>query len=75
MLNCASEKAASTAGGIKKGLTELRVDHIHHELGYRTRSVILTRVASALQVAQNLLLEIAKQVTIGRTINSPYAGT
>ena len=65
MLDGAGEEAARAAGGIEDGLAELRVDHIDHELGDGAGGVVFARVAGALQVAQDLLVDVAEQVAVG----------
>ena len=42
----------------------LRVDHVDHELGDGAGRVVLAGVAGALEVAQDLLVDVAEQVAV-----------
>ena len=47
---------------------KLGVDHVDHELGDGARGVVLAGVAGVLQVAQDLLVEVAEQVAVLRLV-------
>ncbi|MNX97609.1 hypothetical protein D3C86_1299820 [compost metagenome] len=64
MLNSAGEEAARTAGRVHDLFVQFRVDHAHHEFGDRARGVKLAGVTGVLQVAQQLLVEIAELVAL-----------
>ena len=60
----AGEEAAGAAGGVEHGLGELGVDTVDDELGDGARGVKLTRVAGALQVLEDLLVDVAEGVAV-----------
>ncbi|MNE43246.1 hypothetical protein D3C80_1374130 [compost metagenome] len=62
VLDGAGEKAASAAGGVHDLFVQLRINHAHHKFRDRTRCVELTGVTGILQVAQQLLVEVAELV-------------
>ena len=62
----AGEEAAGAAGGIEDDFAEPRVGALDHELGDGARGVIFARVAGALEVAQDLLVDVAEQVAVLR---------
>lgn len=64
VLDGAGEEAARAAGRVHHLLLQLGIDHAHHELGDRARRVELARVASVLQIAQQLLVEVAELVAL-----------
>ena len=64
MLDGARQKAARAAGGVQHLLAKLRVDHIDHELRDGSRRVVFARVARALQVFQDLLVEVTEDVPV-----------
>jgi hypothetical protein len=64
----AGEEAAGAAGGVENLLAELRVDPVHDELRDRSRGVVLAGVAGVLQVAQDLLVEVAEEVAVLRLV-------
>jgi len=64
----AGEKSAGTAGGVEKNLARLRVDALGHEAGDGARRVVLARVAGALQIIEDLLVEVAKVLTLGEVV-------
>ena len=68
VLDGAHQKAARASGGVEHALTQLRVDHVHHELRDGARRVELARVAGALQVAQDLLVQIVELVTVSLAV-------
>ncbi len=62
------EKAAGAAGGIEQGFAGSGVDAVHHEGGDSARGVVLTGVAGALQVVQQLLVDVAKVLALGQIV-------
>jgi hypothetical protein len=64
----AGEEAAGAAGRVDDLLAELRVDHVDHELVTGARGVELAGVAGVLQVAQDLLVEVAEEVAVLRLV-------
>ena len=62
----AGEKAAGAAGGIEQDLAGMRVDAVDHEGGDGARRVILARIAGRLQVVENLLVDVAEMLALGR---------
>ncbi|MNP64224.1 hypothetical protein D3C76_1597050 [compost metagenome] len=64
MFDGAGEEAACSAGRIHDLLVQLGVDHAHHKFSDWARGVELAGVASVLQVAQQLLVEVAELVAL-----------
>ena len=64
------EEAAGAAGGVEDRLAEPRVDLLDHELGDGAGRVELARVAGALQVAEDLLVDVAEQVAVFESLKS-----
>ncbi|MDT4819838.1 hypothetical protein FQZ97_529650 [compost metagenome] len=64
VLDGAGEEAARAAGRVHDLFIQLGIDHAHHELGDRARGVELAGVAGVLQVAQQLLVEIAELMAL-----------
>ena len=64
----AGEKAAGAAGGIEEDLARLRVDAIGHEGGDGAGRVVLARVAGALQVVQDLFVDVAEVLALGQVV-------
>ena len=60
----AGQEAAGAAGGVKDDFAQARVGALDHELGDGARGVVLTGVARALEVAQDLLVDVAEQVAV-----------
>ena len=56
----AREKAAGAAGRIEQNLARFGVDAIHHKSGDGARSIILARVAGALQIVEQLFVNAAE---------------
>ena len=69
----AGEKAAGAAGGIEHDFVQLRVDAVDDEPGEGARGVELARVAGALQVAQDLLVDAAEGVAVARVVEVDFA--
>ena len=72
MAQRAGEKAAGAAGGVEQDLAGLRVDALGHEGGDGARPVVLARVAGALQVVEDLLVEITKVLALGEGLQTAY---
>ena len=68
MAERAGEKAAGAAGGVEQDFAGLRVDAVHHEGGDGARRVILARVAGALQVVEDLLVDVAEMLALGEVV-------
>ena len=64
----AGEEAAGAAGGVEEDLAGLRVDAVHHEGGDGARRVVLARVAGALQVVEDLLVDVAEVLALGEVV-------
>ena len=64
VLDGAGEEAAGAAGGVEDDLAEARVGALDHELGDGARGVVFAGVAGALEVAQELLVDVAEQVAV-----------
>ena len=64
VLDGAGEKAAGATSRVHDLLVQLGVDHTHHKFGDRARGVELAGVAGILQVAQQLLVEVAELVAL-----------
>jgi len=67
-----SEEAAGAAGGIKDGLTELDIDHVHDELGDTSGRVKLPGVACGLEILENRFVDIAEEVAVLRRIEVDF---
>lgn len=70
MVEGAGEEAAGTARRIHDRLAQFRVDAIDHKARYRTWGIELTRIPGALQVAQDLFVDIAKQMAFWLLLKS-----
>ena len=64
----AGEKAAGAAGWVEENLARLRVDAIDHEGGNGAGRVVLARVAGALQVVQDLFVDVAEMLALGEVV-------
>ena len=64
MVKGAGEKAAGPAGRVHDPLAEFGVDAVDHKAGDGAGGVELARVTGTLQVAQDLLVDVAKQVAL-----------
>ena len=64
VLQGADEEAAGAAGRVEDLFAQPRVDHVGHELGDGARRVVLAGVAGALEVLQNLLVDVAEEVAL-----------
>jgi len=68
VLDGTGEEAAGAAGGVEEGLAELGVDLLDHEAGDGAGGVELAGVAGALEVAEDLLVEVAEEVAVGALV-------
>ena len=68
MADGAGEEAAGAAGGIEQDFAGLRVDAVDHEGGDGARRVVLARVAGALQVVEDLLVDVAEVLALGQVV-------
>ncbi len=64
----AGEEAAGAAGRVEEDLAGVRVDAIGHEGGDGAGRVVLARVAGALQVVQDLLVDVAEVLALGQVV-------
>ena len=62
VLQRADQEAAGAGGRVQHHAVQLGVGHVDHELGHGARGVVLAGVAGALQVAQDLLVQVVEQV-------------
>ena len=68
MADGAGEKAAGAAGGVEEDLAGLGVDAVGHEGGDGAGGVVLARVAGALQVVEDLLVDVAEVLALGQVV-------
>ena len=66
--NGAGEEATRAHGGVEQQLTGFGVQPLHHEAGHPARRVVLTCIAGALQVVEQLLVDIAKVLPLAEII-------
>ena len=64
----AGEEAAGAAGGVEQDLAGLGVDALDHEGGDGAGGVVLARVAGALQVVEQLLVDVAEVLALGQVV-------
>lgn len=64
----AGEKAAGAAGTIQQNFAWLGIDSIHHEGGHTARGVVLPRIASALQIIQQLFVDITEVFALAEVV-------
>ena len=64
----AGEKAAGAAGGVEQDFAGLGVDAVDHEGGDGARGVVLAGVAGALQVVEDLLVDVAEVLALGEVV-------
>ena len=64
----AGEEAAGAAGGVEQDLAGLGIDAVDHERGDGARRVVLAGVAGALQVVQDLLVDVAEVLALGQVV-------
>ena len=68
MADGAGEEPAGSAGRIEQDFARPRVDPVRHEGGHGARRVILAGVAGALQVVEDLLVDVAEMLTVGEVV-------
>ena len=68
MVDGAGEKSASAAGGVQENFAGLRVDAVRHEGSHGAGRVIFARIAGALQVVQDLLVDVAEMLAFGEVV-------
>ena len=66
--NGAGEESAGAAGGVEQAFAGMRVDAIHHEGGDRARRVVFAGVAGALQVIEDLLVDVAEVLALDEIV-------
>ena len=64
----ASEESAGAAGGVQENFARVGVDAVRHEGGDGARGVILAGIAGALQVVEDLLVDVAEMLPLGEVI-------
>ena len=64
----AGEEAAGAAGGVEEDFAGLGVDAVGHEGGDGAGGVVLARVAGALQVVEDLLVDVAEVLALGQVV-------
>src|SRR5687768_15016506 len=68
MSDGAGKEATSPACRVKKELAWPGIDPIHHKGGYSARSVVLASITRALQVVEDLLIDVAEMLALGEII-------
>ena len=68
MADGAGEEAAGAAGGVEEDLAGLRVDAVGHEGGDGAGGVVLAGVPGALEVVQDLLVDVAEVLALGQVV-------
>ena len=58
------QKAPGSAGWIQDRFSEFWVNHVHYELGDSPRRIEFTRIASALEILEDLLVDVAKKMPV-----------
>ena len=64
----AGEKSAGAASGVQQYFTGPGIDTFGHEGRNRAGRVVLARVASALQVVEDLLVDVAEVLALGQVV-------
>ena len=64
----AGEEAAGAAGRVEEDFAGLRVDAVRHEGGDGARRVVLAGVAGALEVVEDLLVDVAEVLALGEVV-------
>ena len=64
----AGEEPAGAARGVEQNLAGLRVDAVRHERGDGARRVVLASVPGALQVVEDLLVDLAEVLPLGEVV-------
>ena len=62
------EKPSRPARGVEDDLAGLRGDPLGHERGDRSRRVVLARVAGALEVVEDLFVDVAEVLPLGEVV-------
>ena len=68
MAQGAGEESPSTASRVEQDFAGMRVDAVHHERGNGAWRIIFSRITGALQVVQDLLVNVAEMLTLGEVI-------
>ena len=68
MFDAGGDEATGATGRVEQGFSQLGVEHFDHELGDRAGRVELAGIAGALQVFQDLFVEVAEQVAVLRLV-------
>ena len=64
----AGEEAASAAGGVEENFAGVWVDAVGHEGGDGAGRVVLARVSGALEIVQDLLVDVAEVLAFGEVV-------
>ena len=64
----AGEEAAGAAGGVEQDFAGLRVDAVDHEGGDGAGGVVFAGIAGALQVVEELLVDVAEVLAFGEVV-------
>src|SRR5690606_930362 len=68
ILECIHQETAGATRRIQDKLTEPRSSHLRHELRDSTRRIVLACVPCALEVTQDLLVDVAELVPVTRAV-------
>ena len=68
MAEGAGEKAAGAAGGVEENFAGFGVNAVDHEGGDGAGRVVFTGIAGALQVIENLLVDVAEVLAFGEVV-------
>ena len=64
VIDGAGQKAAGAAGRIEDRFLQPGIDPVYHEPGHRAGGIKLPGIAGALQILENLFINIAEQVAV-----------
>ncbi len=62
------EEATGAAGRVEEHLAGVRVDPVRHEGGDGARRVVFARIAGALEVVQDLFIDVAEVLALGQVV-------
>ena len=68
VIDGAGEESARAAGRVEQNLAWPGVDALRHERGHGARRVVLARVAGALQIVEDLFVDVAEVLPLGEII-------
>ena len=64
----AGEEAAGAHGGVEQQLAGFGIHPLHHEAGYPSGRVVLARIAGALQIVEQLFVDVAEVFALGEIV-------